>query len=360
MNRPTLIGSLILLLSVSPCLLRAQSSPPVWNNTSNYVAGDMVTDYGNVYRCIKPITTHYLDPSKTYTNWELNYVRSGTTLTIGTGQTFPSLKTAWTFIENATIAQGAYLHLAISTANGPYSESLGLGMNLDHPFGSSISIMGDNAENVDFTSVTDANAFTLDNSHAIGSISKMSFYGGSLGAPGMSVLNANTGAVFNNVSGLSVSNYNHCYYAEQLAQIQITGLISFGSGQQNYFWADQGGFISIFGNQTFSNASQGQVGICMQATAGGQINTGSLTISNFTTAVSVSTGGTVITPFSIIENSTVGVSCTKRGMVDSHYDTFTSNGTDIKVSQGGTVDITSGTYSSSTVGTNDGSYIYPV
>lgn len=359
MNRHTLIGSLTLLLSVSPNLLRAQSSPPVWNNTSNYVAGDMVTDYGNVYRCIKAVTTHYLDPSKTYSNWELNFVRSGTTVTIGTGQTFPSLKTAWTYVKNATIAQGAYLHLAISTAGAPYSESLGAGMNLDHPFGSSISILGDNKEDINFTSYAGANALTLDNSHAFGAISNMTFYGGSVGAPGVAALNALSGAVFNNVSLLTVSNYSHCYYAAQLAQIQITGPVWFGSGQQNCFWADQGGFISISPNQTFDNTdSQAQVGICFQATAGGQINTSGTTIGHFATAINVNTGGNVIDPFGVIGSCGTGISCITRGMVDVYHSTIDSNTLDLQALLGGTIYATDSTINTRQVGSSDGSYIY--
>lgn len=95
---PVLMFRFIVLfagLCAFPGASPAQSYPPVWNNTAHYVAGDMVTDYGNVYRCISAVTTPYLDPSKTYQHWELNYVRSGTTITIGIGQPFPTLETAW-------------------------------------------------------------------------------------------------------------------------------------------------------------------------------------------------------------------------------------------------------------------------
>ncbi len=78
--------------------------------------GDLVTDYGNIYRCEVTVSTPYLDPSKTYKNWELFYVRSSTTLPIGVGQTFPDLATAWTYAHNARVAQGAYLHLSIVTS----------------------------------------------------------------------------------------------------------------------------------------------------------------------------------------------------------------------------------------------------
>src|ERR1700722_10721366 len=87
----------------------AQTIPAVWQNTAHYEGGDLVTDYGNIYRCIKNVTTPYLDPSKSYGNWELYDVRNNTTLLIGFGQPFPSLDIAWNYCQNARIAKAAYL-----------------------------------------------------------------------------------------------------------------------------------------------------------------------------------------------------------------------------------------------------------
>ncbi len=108
--------------------------PPAWVNTATYAPGDLVTDYGNIYRCETTVTTPYLDPSKTYQDWELYSVRSGTTLTIGAGQTFPTLAIAWNYVRNCHIAMAAYLHLDIVTTTGNHSETFDAPLNLDTKF----------------------------------------------------------------------------------------------------------------------------------------------------------------------------------------------------------------------------------
>ncbi len=165
-----------LACALLPGLAKAQSYPPVWSNVGNYVPGDMVTDYGNVYRCIKSVNTHYLDPSKTYANWELYYVRNNTTLMVGVEQTFPTLAAAWANAQNCHIAEGVYLHLSISTTNGNLSENLGSGINLDQPCGANISIIGDNENNINFTSL---NGIMLDTGHSIGLVSGITLTGNS-------------------------------------------------------------------------------------------------------------------------------------------------------------------------------------
>src|ERR1700722_20896691 len=78
--------------------------PPAYNNQAHYAVGDLVTDYGNLYRCQATVTKPYLDPSKTFANWELFYVRNNTTLAVGVGQTFPDVLTAWNYVKNARVA----------------------------------------------------------------------------------------------------------------------------------------------------------------------------------------------------------------------------------------------------------------
>ena len=97
--------------------------PPAFNNQATFQPGDLVTDYGNIYRCLTAVTKPYQDPSKYYKEWQLYYVRNNTTLSIGAGQTFPTLATAWTYIQNCHVADGAYLHLSISTTNAELVEN---------------------------------------------------------------------------------------------------------------------------------------------------------------------------------------------------------------------------------------------
>ena len=113
--------------------------PPAFNNQSTFQPGDLVTDYGNIYRCLVAVTKPYQDPSKYYKEWQLYYVRNNTTLSIGAGQTFPTLATAWTYIQNCHVADGAYLHLSISTTNGELVENFSAPFLLDQISGSAIS-----------------------------------------------------------------------------------------------------------------------------------------------------------------------------------------------------------------------------
>src|ERR1700722_19506374 len=122
--------------------------PPAYNNQAHYAVGDLVTDYGNLYRCQAAVTKPYLDPSKTYKNWELYYVRNNTTIPVGVGQAFPTLAIAWNYVRNCHVAEAAYLHLSIVTTAGDLSETFTAPFSLDMMYGSQVSIIGDNAANI--------------------------------------------------------------------------------------------------------------------------------------------------------------------------------------------------------------------
>lgn len=155
----------IFIAALSLCeAAQAQSYPPAWNNTSHYVPGDMVTDYGNVYRCLTAVTKPYLDPSKTYADWELSYVRNNTSVLIGMGEPFPNLFTAWNYVRNARVAGAAFLHLNIVTTGGNLNETFSAPLSLDHESGGQISIVGDNVNNIQL-SFPNGNALTIDSGH---------------------------------------------------------------------------------------------------------------------------------------------------------------------------------------------------
>ena len=78
-----------LILSFNSTLANAQTEfPPAYDNQAHYAVGDLVTDYGNLYRCEVAVIKPYIDPSKYYQNWEMFYVRNNTTIAVGAGQTF--------------------------------------------------------------------------------------------------------------------------------------------------------------------------------------------------------------------------------------------------------------------------------
>ena len=95
MNSCSLLRILVAFLAVAMALRQANAQtefPPAYNNQAHYAVGDLVTDYGNIYRCEIAVTKPYLDPSKTYQNWEMFYVRNNTTIPVGYKQTFPILQ----------------------------------------------------------------------------------------------------------------------------------------------------------------------------------------------------------------------------------------------------------------------------
>lgn len=134
--------------------------------------GDLVTDYGNLYRCEVAVTKPYIDPSKYYQNWELFYVRNNTTVAVGQGQTFPTLAIAWKYVHNARVATDAYLHVSIVTTNGNFNESFSAPFNLDMDTGSQVSIIGDNTANISL-GFGESAGLTIDSSHSIASISNL-------------------------------------------------------------------------------------------------------------------------------------------------------------------------------------------
>ncbi len=168
------LGSFLFLLSAIPNLARAQSFPPAWSSSASFAAGDIVQYGGNWYRAMTALSADGPYPASAYGKWELNYVRSNTTLAIGAGQAFANLAYAWQFARNARIADAAYLHLDIVTTSGNFNENFNSAFSLDHSFGALISIIGDNPNNIilNFTGAT-SNGLTIDTGHVIGLVDNL-------------------------------------------------------------------------------------------------------------------------------------------------------------------------------------------
>ncbi len=334
----------------------AQSYPPVWTNTSSYVSGDMVTDYGNVYRCIKPVISHYLDPSKTYANWELYYVRSSTSVLIGQGQPFPDLATAWTYAKNCHIAEGAYLHLTISSADGPLSENLGNGLNLDHPSGANISIIGDSPGSIVLTSL---NGLQLDTGHSIALISGIELKGSKYGM-GTGLL------VTGNASVGMLSNASITYSAVSIEAIEGGRIHCASSVNLTDFYtavsATKGGGVVFDPNLVITGT--GYVGQCtaLSVAWSGYIEAPNVTISQCETAIDCTEDGDAMVHYAQIYLNDYGIVAIEKGHVDAEYSSFgigsnMDQSVDIQCLTGSTVDVLDSSVQTKSVGTNDGSYI---
>lgn len=358
MNRNSLIGSLVFLLSVSPSLLRAQSFPPVWNNTSSYVAGDMVTDYGNVYRCIRPVTTPYMDPSKDYTNWELNFARSNTTLLIGSGETFPTLATAWTYCENSRVAQGAYLHLNIVTTNGNFNETFASAFSLDHQSGSQVSIIGDNESNIDL-SFPNSNGFTIDAGHGFQVISNLTISGG-----GPTGISATQGGAIADLADVNVAGFGIAYSATDNASLTVASSCS-GTPTGTVFYATQSGSITIGAGIILLGMGPGSNETAFWANLNGTISAYQAEVVGFGIGVLAQGGGTIYIDTGEVSDCATGVLSQDGGRVFAIYTRFgavapfgIANFNDLQASRSGTIFASPGDYSTKQVGGTDGSFIY--
>ncbi len=335
-------------------LSSAQSYPPVWSNTSKYVAGDMVTDYGNVYRCIKAVTTPYLDPSKTYANWELNYVRNNTTLLIGAGQTFPALTTAWTNVQNCTIAQGVYLHLNIVTTYGLFTESFSQPLILDHNSGSRISIIGDNASNISLTFPNGTDGIDLDTGHALGSVSNMMITGTPTDGDGIHV---KSNASLGSLSGIAIEGFNNGLHAESGGAI-LPG-ISVALASPNYACvAESGGDINFTQEYDF-NGALANTFCCLYADRGGHIEAQNSNLSgNGNYGVWANEGGIIDVSGSVVNGFVSGITSVARSHVVATSANAKGNASyDLFCDTAGTIDASGTQYTNGHEDTSLGAYI---
>ena len=309
----------------------SQAFPPVWSNTATYAAGDLVTDYGNIYRCIKNVTTPYLDPSKTYASWELYYVRNSTTIVIGVRQPFPSIATAWAYCENCRIAQASYLHLTISTANGDYNEKLPSPFSLDHPFGASISILGDHQDKIKLS--LPYIGFTLDTGHVFGTISNvtLSGTGGDMG------LEASGGANMTSVSNDKIEGYLYDVNANSNGTIIVSDLNISNSNTQGVAINCSTWGTVYFQTGLSLTGTSASGSIAISVTDGGRVFAQSCIISDWGTGVQCWEGGYVDAYGSYFEDCSVGIDAELRGFVDDNDGFFKSNASDVQCRTGGGV-----------------------
>ncbi len=345
-----------LLLAVSataillPAIAQAQSYPPLWSSTSHYAVGDQVQENGNVYRCTHAVTAANLDPSKIYTYWELSYVRENTTLFVGPQETFPTLQLAWNYILNCSIAQPVYLHIYLSSYHGRISETHTTPFSLDHPFGANISIIGDNYQNVVFT-FDGGDGFAIDNGHTIASLTNVSIYDFQGGTG--SGLHASWGATIGNLAEILVSGFYRGVYAFQGAHLNFTALLNCSSCPDMGVDAD-GNSVILMGSQTDISGS----GIGIMGEDGGYVQMSGGRVSGTNYGAYARNRGTVDVGGSTLESNTYGAYATLGGFINAYSTDFSGNATDdVFVNDGGIVYAFSASLTTTSIGTNDGSYI---
>jgi hypothetical protein len=158
----------------------ASQIPPVWNNSTSWVAGSLVLGSdNNWYKCVLTNTNN--DPTAdSGTNWILDRVRGNTTLTIGLSNAFRfnglgtqatnntgGKPAVWPFLQNAVIDSGAALTIQVTVG---LSYTLAALQNLAHKFADRIVLLGDASGASKPTLSFSSNTIGLNLPNGIGSI----------------------------------------------------------------------------------------------------------------------------------------------------------------------------------------------
>jgi len=350
---PTKLLAALTLLTLA-VIGEAQSYPPAWSNTATYVAGDQVQLFGNVIRAVKPSTV----PGKfVYTNWELWEVRANTTVMVGTGQTFPTLEAAWTYAQNARVAEGAYLHLYISTAHGDYNGENVNGFVLDHESGARVSIIGDNRNNIRLGAPAgfSSNAFIIDSGHSFGTISNVSIGGKGVTNAGSGIF-ATGNASIADVSGIVVSGFGNGVFADQGASITLENTVALNSANNFSVRASRNANILIKNGWTGSATGAA----LLLATFGGDITAESCTLSaaNGSGALAEE-GGIIDVAGSSINHCIVGAYAFDHGWIYALNCALGSNSAwDFQAQDGGQIYSDGSGMTANNIDSGTGSYIY--
>ena len=128
-------------LPTSGTLLTTSLNTPAYSATTTYTVGALVTgSNGNVYRAVG--TTLANDPvsaTECGTNWQPAAVYADMTVTVSSQ--CATITTAFSFIAKAAVSNSAYLTIQVTS---PVQISQGTAtVNLNHPFGSRIKLLGD-------------------------------------------------------------------------------------------------------------------------------------------------------------------------------------------------------------------------
>jgi len=300
-----------------------QSFPPAWSSTAHYALGDIVQENQNYYRCTHAVTTPTLDPSKAYFNWELWEVRLNTTVLIGTGQTFPTLQAAWAYGQCARISQGAYLHYYLVSTQGAHSETISSGLSLDHPFGASISIIGDSEAKNSLHIPFGSNGITIDSGHALALISNVQLLGDD---EAHVALTASDNSLIS-LSNCNVNGFDNCLHATFGAMLHLSPTVTFTGAGNSPVWrtavlADFGGRVIMPGVTLDGQNNYWLQTTGIEASEDGYIDAQSCNVSYADTCVEARYMGQVDFTSGSATNGGYGLYATARGSITATYCSF--------------------------------------
>jgi hypothetical protein len=290
-------------LFVLAAFAAAQSDPPAFNATQSYKIGDIVTYEAVEFKCLINETTTHPNPHSTY--WDISFVYSGPiTIPVGPSETMKTLTAAWNYISYARIANNSAIEIKLDSN---YFEAFSSSFSLDHPYGSKISIVGqNNGAYVTFSNF--GTGFVLDTGHALAD-----FEGLTLIAPSKGT----------NQSAAFLVKQNAC-----LAKLQNITLQNFDLG----LFADSGGTIDNVETITMNQFILGG----MEAGANATINVISpITIDGGSTVSSLppvfgfeAAGGTINCQSCVANNCQYNFFAAENGRLNAYQSTSTSgNGT---------------------------------
>jgi hypothetical protein len=290
----------------------AQSYPPAWNVFAHYAAGDQVQIGGNIYRATHAVAAG-TNPTTDYADWQMKEVLASTTLMIGIDQTFPTYEDAWSYIPNAKVADGAYLHLYISTAKGNYSDEEGAPILLDHGSGARIALLGDNPLNVVFS--FGGAGMILDTGHAFNTISNISLNGNSEADQRDGIkadLQASIGAISNTI----VTGFLNDIHVTQDASVSISSGTVLEQFVDCGALAETGGSLVLNGDLTINQPELSQNGSGIVASLAGIVYIpNGVTISNTYDGIAANANGTVYVSTPEISSCVVGLDATDHGVI---------------------------------------------
>ncbi len=330
----------------------AQAFPPTWASSSSYVAGDIVQYGGNWFRALKTVTPSTNSPAINYTNWELNFVRSNTTVLIGAGEAFPNLAYAWQYGHNARIADSAYLHYTIMATSEAFSENFSAGFSLDHGSGPLVSIIGNDMGDIGLN-FPSTNGFVIDSNHSLASLSGVIL----TGIGGNTAIVASSGASLN-LSDVTINGFSTGISEYQGATVNVSGFSNINCA--NGCYADSSGSIYL-ASQTVLQPTAESSGNGLYAAQNATIIAEGISIGahhGYAKAVWAENNGSIDVSSANISDSTYGCYADWGGRI-TLSDAFPSQNTyDVDVLEGGTVFAGGTSLGATKKGTNDGSYIY--
>ncbi|HEY3782599.1 MAG TPA: carbohydrate-binding protein [Fimbriimonadaceae bacterium] len=204
MKRALNIITSISATMILACIVGAQNNPPTWSPSIDYKAGDTVNYLGITFQCTINETTTRYNPHQP-SGWSIYYVPSGNVpIPVGPGTACPHLINAWNYIKSARLAAGATITLELQHG---FNDSFSSSFSLDHPFGSQISITGDNSGQIaSFTSQSPG--FTLDSGHSFGGLGGLSIQGPTTGSGGTPAILVSQRSFLKGLSNVSFSNFD--------------------------------------------------------------------------------------------------------------------------------------------------------